>query len=137
MLNLMTAAGALKVDRSEIDRARLPQATRTYQPIGHGKYVDGVVAALGRSGLEVVSEVHALGREGARYFGMFELRSGQQNTEDYSLVMGLRNSHDQTFPAGLVVGAGVLVCDNLSFSGEIKIGRKHTTHIERDLPQLI
>ncbi len=29
------------------------------------------------------------------------------------------------------------MCDNLSFSGEIKLSRKHTVYIERDLPQLV
>jgi len=51
--------------------------------------------------------------------------------------MGLRNSHDKTFPAGIVAGASVFVCDNLSFSGEIKFARKHTRNINRDLPQLV
>src|SRR5262249_47496177 len=40
-------------------------------------------------------------------------------------------------PAALVLGASVFVCDNLSFSGEVKLARKHTAHIERDLPQLV
>ena len=43
---------------------------------------------------------------------------------------------DKTFPAGIVAGASVFVCDNLSFSGEVKFARKHTRYINRDLPQL-
>jgi hypothetical protein len=35
------------------------------------------------------------------------------------------------------VGASVFVCDNLSFSGEVRLARKHTVHVERDLAQLI
>jgi hypothetical protein len=31
----------------------------------------------------------------------------------------------------------VFVCDNLAFSAEIIIARKHTVFIERDLPQLV
>ena len=62
-------------------------------------------------------------------FGLLEVANCQQ-TEDYAYVLGLRNSHDKRFPAGLAVGASVFVCDNLSFSGEIKIGRKHTRHPE-------
>ena len=31
----------------------------------------------------------------------------------------------------------IFVCDNLSFSGEVKIARKHTRFINRDLPQLV
>src|SRR5205807_684949 len=48
-----------------------------------------------------------------------------------------RNSHDKTFPAGIVAGASCFVCDNLSFSGEVKFARKHTRFINRDLPQLV
>jgi hypothetical protein len=55
---------------------------------------------------------------------------------DYGWVLGLRNSHDKRFPAGVVAGATVFVCDNLSFSGEIEIARKHTRFILRDLPLL-
>ena len=46
-----------------------------------------------------------------------ELVGGNTNV-DYSLVLGLRNSHDKTFPASLALGSQVLVCDNLSFFGE-------------------
>ena len=53
------------------------------------------------------------------------------------LILGLRNSHDKTFPAGITAGAQVFVCDNLSFSGEVKLARKHTRFIVRDLPQLV
>jgi hypothetical protein len=49
----------------------------------------------------------------------------------------VRNCHERSFPAGLVLGASVFVCDNLSFSGEVRLARKHTSHIARDLPQLI
>jgi hypothetical protein len=42
------------------------------------------------------------------------------NPEDFGLVAGVRNSHDKSFPASLVLGASMFVCDNLSFSGEVK-----------------
>jgi len=51
-------------------------------------------------------------------------------------VVGVRNSHDQTYPAGLVAGTRVFVCDNLAFSGEVRISRKHTAHAMRDLHHL-
>lgn len=41
-------------------------------------------------------------------------------------LVGLPNSHDQSYPAGLVAGTSVLVCDNRAFAGEVKISRKHT-----------
>jgi len=87
-------------------------------------------------GLKVVNEAHALSSGGQRYFGLLEVVNGQQHG-DYGLVLGLRNSHDKTFPAALAVGSGVFVCDNLAFSGEVTIARRHTVFIERDLPQLV
>src|SRR5262249_28606027 len=79
---------------------------------------------------------HGLTRDGARYFGLLQVANGEDGG-DHGLVIGLRNSHDKSFPAGLVVGAAVFVCDNLSFSGEIRLARKHTVFVERDLPQLV
>jgi len=135
-LNLMVHAGGQKVDRVQIADVVTPRATETWQPIPHHTFLDGVQSTLERSGLKVVAEAHALAHEGDRYFGLLQLANGN-NPADYSFVLGLRNSHDKTFPAGLVVGSGVFVCDNLAFSGEIRIARKHTVNINRDLPSLI
>jgi hypothetical protein len=86
--------------------------------------------------LHVVQEAHGLWRDGLRYFGLMEVRNGH-NADDFGLVVGLRNSHDKSFPAALALGSRVFVCDNLAFSGEVKLSRKHTTHIWRDLPGLV
>lgn len=135
-LNLMVHAGGNKVDRVQVADVVTPRATETWQPIPHHNFLDGVQTTLERAGLRVIAEAHALAKEGSRYFGLLQLANGN-NPDDYSFVLGLRNSHDKTFPAGLVVGSGVFVCDNLAFSGEIKIARKHTLNINRDLPSLI
>jgi len=116
--------------------------------------LDGIQDTIERSGLRVLAQAHALAREGQRYFGLLECAPAAPKEpvalaqyplvplplprpRDYGLVIGLRNSHDQSFPAGLCVGSGVFVCDNLAFSGEITLARKHTTNILRDLPVLI
>jgi hypothetical protein len=36
-----------------------------------------------------------------------------------------------------VVGSRVFCCDNLAFSGEVQMQRKHTAYVFRDLPDLI
>jgi hypothetical protein len=105
-------------------------------PIPHDRLLEGVQATLERSGLRVVTEAHGLTRDGNRYFGLLQVANGHAD-KDFGLVVGLRNSHDKSFPAGLVIGAAVFVCDNLSFSGEVQLSRKHTAHVERDLPSLI
>ena len=88
-------------------------------------------------GLRVAEQAHGLTAGGSNYFGMFKLAPSDLVTRDFDLVVGLRNSHVKRFGAGIVTGASVTVCDNLSFSGEVKAVRKHTSMILDDLPLLI
>jgi len=83
-----------------------------------------------------VNEAHALWGDGQRYFGLLEVCNGHPQG-DHSLVIGVRNSHDQTFPASIALGSAVFVCDNLSISGEVTNARRHTRFIERDLPRVV
>ncbi|HCS54672.1 hypothetical protein [Rubinisphaera sp.] len=136
MLNLCLHCGANRVERSQIADSNTPESTNTWVPIAHHRLLNQVERSLEGCGLIIESQAHALWGDDARYFGLLEVFN-DQSVNDYGLVIGLRNSHDKTFPAGIAVGAGVFVCDNLSFSGEITIARKHTRFIERDLPQLV
>lgn len=134
--NLMLHTGARSATREQVALVPTPARTQSWVPIPHGRLLDGVQGCLERAGLAVVSEAHGLTRDGSRYFGLMQVAYAEA-AGDFGLVVGLRNSHDKSFPAGLVVGASVFVCDNLSFCGEVKLARKHTAHVERDLPQLI
>ncbi len=136
MVNLLLHCGSEQVPREDLYRTRTPAATRTWQPIPHSLLLQQVEATLPRFGMRVVNQAHGLSHEGNRYFGLLEIANGS-NHPDYSRVLGIRNSHDKRFPAGLVLGNQVLVCDNLSFSGEIKVARKHTSMILNDLPLMI
>lgn len=136
MLNLCLHCGAHEADRTDVAASVTPEPTDTWHPIPHNRLLNQVESTLTDVGLNVVSEAHALSREGDRYFGLLQLQNGQVQ-DDYALIAGIRNSHDQSYPAGLVIGSGVFVCDNLAFSGEIKFARKHTRFIDRDLPQLV
>jgi len=113
-----------------------PPATSSWQPIPHHQLIQTVQKTLASTNLKIGTQAHSLTHDGHRYFGLMEI-TAQKAHADYTWVMGLRNSHDKTFPAGIVAGASVFVCDNLSFSGEIKFARKHTRFINRDLPQLV
>jgi hypothetical protein len=128
--------GARHVNREELALTVTPPRTKTWVPIPHDTLLTGVQSALERAGLAVTSESHALGREGNRYFGLLRVSDGR-DAGDFGLSLGVRNSHDRSIPAGLVLGASVFVCDNLSFSGEANIARKHTAFLHRDLPGLI
>jgi hypothetical protein len=138
-LNLILHCGARNVDYEDVVKARTPEGTATHQPIAHAALADLVRLSVGCGGFSVVEEAHALSHEAQRYFGMFQVagHDGASHTDDYSLVIGIRNSHDKSFPFGGVMGSGVFVCDNLAFSGEVIVRRKHTRKIMRDLPGLV
>jgi hypothetical protein len=133
--NLVLHCGANLVPRRAVSGVPTPSATQTWAPIPHSLLVEQVELALHANRLRVVSQAHSLTHDGLRYFGLMEIHNGAVHP-DYGWVLGLRNSHDKRFPAGVVAGATVFVCDNLSFSGEIEIARKHTQFILRDLPLL-
>jgi len=134
-LNLMAHCGTQGTTRELLAGVDTPPGSQSWNPIPHHVLVGGVIGSLERGGLSVVTESHVVTPDGSKYFGMFQVDDG--NEGDHGLVVGLRNSHDKTFGAGIVAGDGCFVCDNLCFTGEIKIGRRHTRFIERDLPQLI
>lgn len=127
--------GAHEVPRSQITTVQTPDPTDTWVPIPHHQLIQTVESTLKATKLRVGVQSHSLTHDGMRYFGLMEI-IGKSASEECCWVLGLRNSHDKTFPAGLVAGNSVFVCDNLSFSGEVKFARKHTRFILRDLPQL-
>lgn len=134
--NLILHCGANRVERRDVETVGTPRATSSWTPIPHLQLIQRVETTLKANHLSVGTFAHSLSHNGARYFGLMEIQNGE-NDPDYCWVLGLRNSHDKTFPAGVVAGASVFVCDNLSFSGEVKLARKHTRFITRDLPQLV
>lgn len=135
--NLCLHCGAAEVSRQALALVPTPAPTETWRPIPHAAFVQRVELELPRYGLDIESSAYALTHDAGRFFGLVQVtRSGQENP-DYSLVVGLRNSHDKTLTAGLVAGSQVFVCDNLAFSGEVSVSRKHTVNILEDLPGLI
>ena len=134
--NLLLHCGAKAVTREQLEVVATPASTSTWAPIPHLELIEVVEFTLRCNGLTIGAHAHSLSREGARYFGLIEVTRPVM-AADYRWVLGLRNSHDKTFPAGITAGASVLVCDNLSFSGEVKLARKHTRFISRDLPFIV
>lgn len=141
MNGLILHCGADKVTRKDVYDVPTPEPTDSHFPIPHEALIETVRDKMADAGLKVASHVHSLTASGMRYFGLMEVKMDDdwdgEESDDYKLIIGLRNTHDRSFAAGFVGGSHVMVCDNLCFFGEIKIGRKHTRHIERDLPGLV
>ena len=133
-MSLMLHAGANEASFNQVAAVATPEPEGRWFPIPHVALVERTQNALEAVQLEVTDQKFGVWKDGMRFFGVLELRSRRA---DYSTVVGLRNSHDQTFCASLACGSRVFVCDNLAFSGEIVVGRKHTTNILQDLERLV
>ncbi len=134
MPNLVLHTGGAPVTYDDLRRIETPRGTDTHVPVAHHEVVELLRFTLNFYGHEIVEEHHALAHEGMRYFGVMTLRSPYG---EYGDVVGVRNSHDKTFPIGIAFGSRVFVCDNLAFIGDHVIKRKHTVKAKRELPGLI
>jgi hypothetical protein len=133
-MTLMLHAGGQAVSYDALRAIQMPEGTDTHVPVAHHEIVELVRYTLGFFGHEIAEEHHAITANGLRYFGVISLRSPYG---DYTDTVGLRNSHDKSFPIGISYGSRVFVCDNLAFAGEHVIKRKHTVKAKRELPGLI
>lgn len=139
-MGLMLHCGGCEVSRRELGDIRTPGRTDTWVPIPHDILLKTVERSLDRVGLAIKEEHHGISNGGNRYFGLLEItdsRAKPNGDGGSGLIVGLRNSHDKMFPASLSCGSHVFVCDNLSFSGEVTLARKHTSQIRKDLPRLV
>ena len=133
---LLLHCGAQQVTRESLAEVPTPPNTETWYPMPHEHLLEEVEEQLGNGGFILGRQAHAISHEGARYFGLLEIQLPEHKYSDYRWVVGLRNSHDKTFPAAMVAGTQVFVCDNLAFSGQVKLSRKHTRFAQRDLRHL-
>ena len=136
MNNLMLHRGGWEATKADVASVPVPDPTGTYHPVPYDRFVEEVELHVPRFGLHVQSSSFALAREGSQMFGVLTCTNGDAG-KDYALAIGLRNSYDRSLAVGLVAGTRVFCCDNLAFSGEVAMARKHTANVFRDLPDLI
>ena len=133
-MTLMLHVNAKPVEYDELRELETPEATATHVPLPHFRLVDLVKTTVGMYGHEVIGEHHGVTEDGMRYFGLLSLKSQYTGYED---TVGLRNSHDKSFPISVGFGSRVFVCDNLAFIAEQSIRRRHTVNLKSHLPGLI
>ncbi len=137
MLNFVIHCGGEHLTREELRTVPTPAPTGTHFPVAYDAYVDMIEDSFDRVGLKFGDTAFATNREHGQFFGMAEVKGLTMKQNDWATVCGFRGSHDKSLARSLVIGDQVFVCDNLCFSGEIQFGRKQTTNILRDLPDLI
>lgn len=134
MSNLFLHCGSYRVTLDELRAVPYPESTRTHKIIPHADLYDRVLtSAHAGFNLEVRTSEHAVSANGNKYFAMMEM----EGTHEFSTLIGLRSSYDRTVAVTLAAGSCVFVCDNLCFSGDVKVGRRHTRYMMDDLDNLI
>lgn len=127
--NLMLHCGAKETDRASLSLVEPPPATATWFPVKHATVLDLVGGMLEHSGFRIKTERLGLSREGHRFFGTLDLETPLVEGIT-GLSVGIRNSTDMSFPLGFCAGSRTFVCDNLSFSADLVVKRKHTINGE-------
>lgn len=129
--NLVLHAGGHRVTRDELLTLETPPSTETWYPTPHYVVANNIVTELHFAGYEITREAWALAGEGKRMFGVLDLKR-EVFGKDETLAVGVRNSVDRTFALGYCAGTRTFVCDNLTFSAELVVKRRHTVHGFRD-----
>jgi hypothetical protein len=124
MSNLMVHAGGRVASLDEVRTVVTPAACGRWHPTSHATVLDSVKETLTGVGYIIRAEKYALARNDQRFFGVLDLATPLVN--GVSLSGGVRNSTDKSFPLGFAAGSRVFVCDNLAFSAELMVRRKHT-----------
>jgi hypothetical protein len=101
-----------------------PAPTKTWFPVAHRAVLDSVESTLEGAGFQIRQSRLSLSHGDARFFGTLDLTTPIH--EGVALAVGIRNSTDQSFPIGFCCGHRVFVCDNLAFTSEIVVSKKHT-----------
>lgn len=139
MNGLYLHTGERTIDRQQLGMVPTPPPMgRHHHPYPFVEFVDSVADNLQTVGFKIEEESYITAANDRRFFGLMEVKPiFDDKNRDYGMIVGLRGSHDQSIPRGLVAGSRVFVCSNLAFSGEIKVSTKQTTNVERRMAGLV
>jgi len=127
-MSLLVHTGGKIVTRDDLALIEVPEATETYIPVPHNHLADSL-STIGQDilkGFTLYKEQYALARDGSQMFGVLVFK---KDHSELGLSIGFRNSYDKSMAIGIAIGAEVFVCDNLAFTGDITVLKKHTANV--------
>lgn len=127
-MTLAVHKGGNVATKDDLALVPIPEATDSYIPVPHNHLAD-TLSTIGQdilNGFSLEKEQYALARNGNQMFGVLVFKNSDN---ELGLSIGFRNSYDKSMAVGIAVGAEVFVCDNLAFTGDITILRKHTANV--------
>lgn len=134
MGDLILHRGAMEVGRKDLDLIPVPAATSSYQPVSHYQLAEKMIDVAGNvmTGFTLHKEMYGVTRNGMQMFAVLQYKNSDQML---GLSIGIRNSYDKSMVVGFCCGASVFVCDNLAFSGQIVVMRKHTKNVWNEIQE--
>ncbi|MBX9623817.1 MAG: DUF945 domain-containing protein [Gemmataceae bacterium] len=122
--------GAVVVSEAELKTVPTPPQEGRYFPVPHHRVLSLTRERLAEAGYTETKAQLGLTKDGRRFFGTLTL--SYPLSPGVSLAVGVRNSTDKSLCLGWCAGSHVFVCDNLAFTSELTVKRRHTTHGEFD-----
>jgi hypothetical protein len=125
----MKLMGQNKVEENVVKRVPYVDYTSTWHPLHHAVIVRAMETAIKWVGLDIISREYSLSKDGADMFGVWTIQ-GTNSARQWAV--GFRNSMKKSFAFGGCAGNKVIVCDNMCFSGDMTLHRRHTSGMNRD-----
>ncbi len=139
MNHLMYAGDDQYVSRYELGGLDQQQLGPRHNPTSFLLYAQEVVDAFTLAGYAIEQEEYVLTKDKQSFFGCLHITDPElDQIEDFKVTVGMRGSHNQKIPRGLLIGESVIVCSNLCFHGDLGNWKtKQTTNIGARLPEMI
>jgi len=131
-MSLVNHVDTVRVSEHEVRAEPRPEFTSTWHPFSHAEILDAVGKACKDLELKIVRKEYSIRKE-SKMFASWEISAVEgirANMKEMNFSIGIRNSIDKTHSVGFCAGKRVFVCDNLVFSGDFVIFRKHTGQLE-------
>ena len=118
------------IDRDYLKKIKTPTETKTWKPTPFIDVVDSVDLNIKNLGWVNNGSNLTWNKDETRLFGSTKIivPSSDVKPNDYEFVLGYRVSHDKTMSLQFVVGISVIVCSNMSFSGQLKTRKEQTSN---------
>ena len=95
------------VNRDEVALVVTPAPTESWKPVSHIEVIDAVTEVVKAHDWQIMNEKYGLARDGQKLFGVMEIN--KSSSSDWIRSIGIRNSHDKSFSAGITAGISVAI----------------------------
>lgn len=124
----------IKVDRQQLGLVSLPDKTPSYTPVPHLEIINSIQEQLDKKNMIITSEDYRVARDGKQLIGYLGIESFDK---EIGFMIGFKNSYDKSMSLGFASGGKVWLCSNGCVKGDIRLIRKHTGSVDKEIKEKI